>query len=139
MSRPVHVLVVDDNPDDVDLLRLCLARAAASCVLSVAEDGDRALATLRACPPGDPVRLVLLDLNMPGRSGRDVLREMRADPRLAGIPVVVLSSSDAPDDVATLYRLGASCYLLKPTGLEEFRELARQLDAFWLRTALLPG
>lgn len=137
-TPPVRVLVVDDNPDDVDLLRLCLTRSDAHCVVSAAGSGVDAVGVLRSTPPGQRPQLVLLDVNMPGMSGRDVLRALRADPRTAGIPVLVLSSSDDPTDVETLYRLGASGYLLKPTGLAEFRQLAERLDQFWFRTALLP-
>lgn len=137
LPPPVRVLVVDDNPDDLDLLRLCLATVGAHCVVAEARSGPEAIAKLREAPAGERAQLVVLDVNMPGMNGREVLRTLRADPLTSRIPVLVLSSSDDPRDVEALYQLGASCYLLKPSGLPEFRMLAQRLDQFWFRTALL--
>lgn len=130
---------MDDNPDDLDLLTLCLARVGARFTVQTARSGPEALALIRGGRPGARPQLVLLDLNMPEMGGRDVLAELRADPNSAGLPVLVLSSSDAPADVEALYRLGANGYLLKPAGLAEFRALAEALDRFWCGVALLPG
>lgn len=137
LSTRVVVLVVDDNEDDVLFLGMSLAHCSANCDLRVAQDGPRALAALRG--PAPIPQIVLLDLNMPGRGGHEILREIRADDALRGIPVIVLSSSDSPADVREAYRNGANCYLRKPAGLAEYRALALQLDAFWFRSARLPG
>jgi CheY-like chemotaxis protein len=105
--------------------------------LHAVEDGEEALAHLRR--GAERPDLVLLDLNLPRRDGREVLEAIKSDPDLKSIPVIVLSTSAAPRDIADCYALHANSYLVKPLGLDEFGALVRALDAFWLQTAELPG
>ena len=130
--RAPSILLVEDNPHDVRLTRIALEEAGARCMLEVARDGDEALALLRRPSVRRP-DLVLLDLNMPGKDGRQVLREMKDDPTLRRIPVVVLTTSPSPSDVALAYDLHANAYLTKPMGIAELRDLVAGLTNFWLR------
>ena len=99
-------------------------------------DGMTALAVLRRAPTLPD--LILLDLNLPGLDGRGVLSEIRSDERLKQIPVVVLTSSDAEQDIVKTYQLGANCYVNKPVGLEAFRQIVRSVEAFWFTVVRLP-
>lgn len=135
--RPARILVVDDNPDDLDLLRLAFCRAGSSCVLTPVLGGDAAIRMLDTFETGgERPDLVLVDWKMPGVSGRDVLRAIRARASLSGLPVLVFSSSDDPADVRAAYAAGATCYLTKPPGLYEYHALVRDIEAFWCRPAL---
>lgn len=137
MARSPRILVVDDSPADVRLLREAMREATINAELHAVEDGEEALAHLRR--GAERPDLVLLDLNLPRRDGREVLEAIKNDPDLKSIPVIVLSTSAAPRDVADCYALHANSYLVKPLGLDEFGALVRALDAFWLQTAELPG
>jgi CheY-like chemotaxis protein len=130
--RAASILLVEDNPHDVRLTRIALEEAGTACTLEVARDGDEALAHLRR-PGARRPDLVLLDLNMPGKDGREVLREIKGDPGLRRIPVVVLTTSPSPGDVALAYDLHANAYLTKPMGIVELRSLVECLTNFWLR------
>jgi CheY-like chemotaxis protein len=139
--RPVDILLVEDSPGDVRLTREALRETQAWNCLHVATDGDEALAFLRregefaACPrPG----LILLDLNLPRRDGREVLREIKSDPDLRRIPVVVLTTSQSSDDISAVYDLSANCYITKPVDLNRFIEVVRLIHEFWLTAAKLP-
>jgi chemotaxis family two-component system response regulator Rcp1 len=135
------ILLVDDNPADVELVREALAGSALLRRLQVVRTGEEALASMRGADDGDGARrpaLVLLDLNLPGIDGLGVLTEIRRDPALAHTPVVVLTSSSAPHDVADAYRAGANCFVTKPLGLEQFLSTIRALGDFWLAVARLP-
>jgi CheY-like chemotaxis protein len=136
-SRPARLLLVDDNDDDIALMRLAFRRAGTNCSVAAAAGGDAALAHL-ASPTEPRPDLVLLDWRMPGTSGLEVLRTIRADPRLLGLPVVVFSSSDDPEDVKDAYAAGATCYLTKPPGLSEYEALAHKLHSFWCCGVQLP-
>ena len=135
MSGPVLVLVVEDNPGDVDLIRDALSDV--NIDLRVATDGVLALEHLRAAT--ELPNFVLLDLNLPRKDGREVLREMKADPRLRRIPVVVLSSSDAERDLRDAYDLGASCFVKKPADLDAFFEAIRGIEQFWGKLVKFPA
>ena len=135
-THPAHLLLVDDNPGDVDLVLEVLQASDLPSRVSVAVDGVEALEQLRK--PGALPDLVILDLNLPRMDGRGVLREMRADPRLRRIPVVVLSSSEAARDLADAYELQANCFVTKPADLDEFFAAVRGIEQFWLRLAKLP-
>jgi CheY-like chemotaxis protein len=125
-----EVLLVEDNPGDVRLVREALRHCRAAARLSAVADGDLALARLRSSR--EPPRLVLLDLNLTRVDGRTVLAAMRRDPALASVPIVILSSSDAERDVRMAHELGASDYVKKPSELDEFlAAVARAVDR-WL-------
>ena len=133
--RP-RILVVEDSSADVRLLREAVREHGISVDLEAVADGERALGRLR--DGGDAPDLVLLDLNLPRMDGREVLEAIKRDPVLRPIPVIVLSTSASPRDVADCYERHANAYLVKPLGLDEFGDLMRVLEAFWLRLAQLP-
>ena len=140
-TEPFQILLVEDNPGDVDLTLEALHESKVHTHLSVVRDGDEALAFLRqqgahaAAPRPD---LILLDLNLPKKDGRAVLSEVKADPALASIPVVVLTSSEAERDIAHAYALHANCFVTKPIGLDQFIEIVRSIEQFWLTVVKLP-
>ena len=141
-SRPARVLLVEDNEADVRLTREALREAGENVRLSAVADGDLALTYLRReagfadVPRPD---LVLLDLNLPRKNGLEVLEEMRADERLACIPVIVLTSSAAHQDVEACYARGANAFVVKPLELDEFMALIGAIRGFWLEVAQLPS
>jgi two-component system, chemotaxis family, response regulator Rcp1 len=131
----ISILLVEDSPTDAELTREVLREAKVRSTLQVVRDGDAALAFLRG--PGRP-DLVLLDLNLPGKDGREVLAEIKSDESLKSIPVVILSASPADEDVASAYANQANAYIRKPTDLDEFVECVKLLEAFWLSVVRLP-
>ncbi len=138
MSQPVfEVLLVEDNPGDVYLIKEALAGGPARKQIRVARDGAEATALLeqRSSRPPD---LVLLDLNLPKRSGHDVLAEIRRHSRWGRTPVVVFTSSSAAADIRQAYERGANCYVAKPQGFEELAGVIRCIETFWLTVAVLP-
>jgi CheY-like chemotaxis protein len=140
-DRAVEILLVEDNPGDVELVQEALAEGAIAHSLSVARDGVEALAYLRGEGKYADALLpdfVLLDLKLPKKGGLEVLEEMKADEVLRRIPVIVLSSSDAPDDVLSAYDLQVSCYVTKPADLEEFERVMRTIRDFTLTVVKLP-
>ena len=135
------VLVVEDNQADVELLRYFLRTGPHAPQLVVATDGVEALRMLRGEPPFEKALwpgLILLDLNLPRKDGREVLTELKRDPRLCQIPVIVLSTSDAPADISYAYSLHANCYLRKPADVDDFERTVRGIEDFWLTIAKLP-
>lgn len=138
--RPVEVLLVEDNHADVDLTREILEPAPMRLNLSVVTDGIQALAFLRGSACAQTIRpdLILLDLNLPRKNGWEVLLEIKDDPNLRLIPVVVLTSSDAEADVVRSYELGANCYVIKPGNLRAFQDTMKAVERFWFTTARLP-
>ena len=140
-ARPIEVLLVEDNPGDVRLTREALKDGKVSNNLSVMQDGVEALRFLRREGPyADAPRpdVVLLDLNLPKKDGRQVLQEMKADPALRTIPVVILTSSDAERDIADAYELQANCYITKPVDLDQFITVVRSIEDFWFSIVKLP-
>lgn len=141
MSGSAQVLLVEDNPADVRLVEEALKEGTVSVRLSVVPDGAEAVAFLRrergyaTAPRPD---LILLDLNLPRMNGFDVLEHVKADPTLRGIPIVVLTTSQAETDVARSYDLHANCYLVKSSDLDQFFGVMRGLEDFWFRMAQLP-
>jgi chemotaxis family two-component system response regulator Rcp1 len=134
------VLLVEDNPGDVRLVKEVLTEADEPVELHVAVDGESALAWLQAAgSAGRPPHLLLLDLNLPRKGGLEVLDELKADPQLRRIPVVVLTSSAADHDVRGAYDRYANCFVTKPLGLDDFVAAVREIAEFWLRAAELPG
>lgn len=140
-SQPVEILLVEDNEGDVRLTREALREGKIRNNLSVAADGVEALRFLRReGPHGDAPRpdLILLDLNLPRKNGQEVLEEIKSDPDLKRIPVVVLTTSDAEQDVLRSYDLHANCYITKPVVLDSFLEVVRSLEDFWVSIVRLP-
>jgi CheY-like chemotaxis protein len=127
------VLLVEDNPGDVRLTREAFREGGShGTTIEVAKDGVEAMARLRRSGlDADRPDLVLLDLNLPRKDGREVLREVKSDPALTGIPVVVLSTSSAAADVARCYDLHANAYVTKPSDFDEFMTVIRRIEAFW--------
>jgi len=142
VTRPVRLLLVEDNPGDVCLTLEALAEGTLKPQVAVADDGLAALDRLHgrgehhAEPHPD---LILLDLNLPGKDGREVLEEIKQDPRLRSIPVVVLTSSEAEEDVRRCYDLHANCYIVKPVDFQRFARVVRSIEDFWFQRAVLPG
>jgi CheY-like chemotaxis protein len=137
----ITVLLVEDDPGDVVMTREALGNAKVLHDLHVAENGELALAFLRREEPyGEAPRpdLVFLDLNLPRLDGREVLAQVKADPELRSIPVVVLTTSDAEEDVLRSYDLHANAYVTKPVDFETFLAAVMQIDSFFLTVARLP-
>jgi len=138
---PVEILLVEDNPGDVRLAREGLSECKIRNNLHVVDDGVKAMAFLRRqdeyarAPRPD---LVLLDLNLPRKDGREVLREVKEDEKLRTIPVVVLTTSKAEVDILKSYSLHANCYVTKPMGLEQFLDVVRSIEDFWFTIVKLP-
>jgi CheY-like chemotaxis protein len=138
---PVEILLVEDNPGDERLTREALREGKVYHNLHWAKDGVEAMAFLRregkyaAVPRPD---IVLLDLNLPKKDGREVLEEIKSDEDLKRIPVVVLTTSKAEEDVLRTYNLHANCYVTKPVDLEKFIVVVRSIDVFWLTVVTLP-
>ncbi len=141
MTGPVHVLLIEDNAADVDVIRRTLAAGRFEIKLSVAKDGAEGIEFLDRAgswsEPGSPT-LILLDLNLPRKDGRQLLAVIKGDDRFRRLPVVVLSSSDSERDVTNCYNLGANCYIVKPGELRSFRAAVRMLEEFWLGLSVLP-
>ncbi len=137
----VDVLLIEDNPGDVRLTREALKEARISVNLHVAYDGLEAMKMLHQEAPysGLPMPdLVLLDLNMPRMDGREVLRRIKTDAKLKHIPVVILTTSGAEKDIAQAYGLHANCYITKPVELDQFMEIVKSIEGFWLTVVKLP-
>lgn len=140
-GAPIEMLLVEDNPDDVDLTIEALEDAKIANRLHVVSDGVAALAFLHR--KGGYVRaprpdLILLDLNLPKKSGREVLAEIKNDPKLRCIPVVVLTTSSADEDILRAYDLHANCYITKPVDFEQFSRVIHAIEDFWLTVVKLP-
>ena len=140
-SRPVEIFLVEDNPGDVRLTREALKEGKIRNNLNVAGDGVEALRYLRREGPyGKSTRpdLILLDLNLPKMDGREVLEAVKADPALRLIPVVVLTSSAAEQDIVRAYDLHANCYVSKPVDLDQFIHVVKSIEDFWFSIVKLP-
>ena len=136
-----QVLLVDDNPADVDLAREALVGGRHHSCISTVEDGEEAMSFLRRTGRyANAVRpdLVILDLNLPRKDGRAVLEEVKAERGLHTIPVVVFSTSRAMSDIARSYELGANCYVYKPGNLEGYFQAVQAIEEFWFGSASLP-
>ncbi|MDY7225763.1 response regulator [Hyalangium rubrum] len=140
-GRPIEILLVEDNPGDVRLTIEALKEGKVRNNLSVAKDGVEALAFLRkegSFAHSTRPDLILLDLNLPRKDGREVLAEIKEDAVLRRIPVVVLTTSKAEEDILRTYDLHANCYITKPVDLEQFISVVRSIDDFWLSVVRLP-
>jgi CheY-like chemotaxis protein len=140
-GRPVEILLVEDNPGDVRLTVEALREGKVRNHLSVATDGVEALAYVRREGKyANAVRpdLILLDLNLPRKDGRQVLAEIKADVDLKTIPVVILTTSKADEDILHSYDLHANCYVTKPVDLDQFITVVKSIEDFWLTIVALP-
>jgi two-component system, chemotaxis family, response regulator Rcp1 len=141
LGRPIEILLVEDSPSDTDLTVEALAAAKVTNRLSIVEDGVQAMEFLHRegqyaqAPRPD---LILLDLNLPRKDGREVLAEVRSDEKLTAIPVVVLTTSQAEQDVLRAYALHANCYITKPVDFQQFLEVIEAIEGFWLSVVKLP-
>jgi len=141
LGRPIDILLVEDSPSDTDLTVEALGAGKVANRLSIVEDGVQAMEFLRRqgrfanAPRPD---LILLDLNLPRKDGREVLAEVKADPSLRHIPIVVLTTSQAEQDVLRAYSLHANCYVTKPVDFRQFIEVIRSIEDFWLTIVKLP-
>lgn len=138
----LNILLVEDDPADVELTMEALKDSKLWIKLSTVEDGEEAMSFLRKqgryldAPEPD---LVLLDLNLPKKDGREVLKEIKEDPALKHIPVVILTTSSSETDIVQTYQLGANCYITKPVGLDQFTKVVSAIDSFWFTVVKLPG
>ncbi len=141
-QRPYEILLVEDSPSDAFLIREAVrAVEAVDARVHVVVDGVEAMSFLRRRAPyvDAPIPdLVLLDLNLPRKDGREVLAEVKEDKDLRHIPVVVLTSSSADVDVKTAYGLHANCYVTKPTDFTQFRQAIERIETFWFKLVCLP-
>ena len=140
--RAIEILLVEDNPGDARLTREAFADAIVSNNLSVVGDGEQAMAFLRRqgnysdAPRPD---LILLDLNLPRKSGREVLEDVKNDPALLSIPIVVMTTSEAEGDILNSYYHHANAYVTKPVDLDRFIDVVSKIEGFWLTVAKLPA
>lgn len=140
-GRPAKILLVEDSPDDVELTLEAFRTGTVPVHLSVVSDGIEAMEFLRrqgefaGAPRPD---IILLDLNLPRKDGREVLIDIKSDERLSQIPVIMLTTSQAQEDVLSSYQSHANSYISKPVDLNQFFEIVNGLEEFWLKTALLP-
>ncbi len=141
LVKPIDILLVEDNPGDADLAREALEGSKINNNLYVVEDGDVAMKFLhRNIGYHDVPRpdLILLDLNLPKKDGREVLADIKEDNNLKRIPVVILTSSHAEEDVLKSYNLHANCYITKPIDLNQFVKVVRSIENFWFSIVVLP-
>lgn len=141
-GSPIEILLVEDNPGDVRLTQEGLKEGRVQNELRVVGNGEEALAYLRKEGKYREVErpdLILLDLNLPKKNGHEVLVQIKEDPDLRRIPVVVLTSSKAEEDILKTYNLYANCYITKPVDLEQFIEVVKSIEDFWLEIVKLPN
>src|SRR5947209_18978114 len=138
--RALRILLIEDCPSDVRLSREALKETALPFQITVAQDGVEAMSYLRSSEIGINARpdLVLLDLNLPKKNGHEVLAEVKSSPGLKQIPVLVMTSSRADEDITQAYALNANCYITKPGDLTEYIHVVRAIEDFWFMTATLP-
>jgi CheY-like chemotaxis protein len=142
MDKTMRILLVEDNPADVRLTQEAFKEWHAPVKLDIAQNGIQALSYLRQEPPFESAQrpdIILLDLNLPLMDGREVLRDIKSNPGFKQIPVVVLTTSKAEDDICKSYDLHANCYITKPVEFEDFIRVVQSIERFWLSTARLPA
>ncbi len=140
-TKKFEVLLVEDDPGDVELTEAALNKSQLKINLHVVSDGEDALAYLgqeEDFSQTPSPHLILLDLNLPGLSGREVLQAIKSNQRIKHIPVVVFTTSDAEGDILKSYQLGANCYVTKPSGFKEFMNFVESIEKFWFAVGKLP-
>ena len=141
VSKPIDILLVEDNPGDVRLTREALKEGKVLNTMQVVGDGIEALAFLRHEGPyakSPHPDIILLDLNLPKKDGREVLAEIKNDPNLRRIPVVILTTSKAEEDIIKSYDLHANCFITKPVDLDQFIKVVKSVEEFWFTIVRLP-
>ncbi len=139
--RPVEILLVEDSPADIELTREALLESKLHNNLQIVTDGEAAMAFLRREPPYNAAPrpdLILLDLNLPKKNGREVLAEIKCDSSLSMIPIVIMTVSKDERDIVESYRLHANCYIRKPVRFREFIEIVKSIEDFWFTIVTLP-
>ena len=139
--KRIDILLAEDDAGDVELTKEGLLVAKMMVNLHVVDDGEKALRFLKKEPPYQEVPrpdIILLDLNMPRKNGKETLQEIKADSALRSIPVVVLTTSEAEADIVKCYDLGANCYITKPIGFEAFTKVVGMIEEFWFTVVKLP-
>ncbi|OPY68639.1 MAG: Response regulator rcp1 [Syntrophorhabdaceae bacterium PtaU1.Bin034] len=141
-GKRMHILLIEDNPGDVTLIEEILKDSRTRNALHVARDGEQATKFLRrmdgyAKAPRPDV--IVLDLNLPRKNGRELLQEIKSDPDLKSIPIVVLTSSESEEDITRSYELQANCYITKPVELAQFTRVVRSMADFWFTIVKLPS
>lgn len=139
---PVELLLVEDSESDIELTRIAFDRAKLMNNLNVVTDGEMALDYLHCRPPFEEAErpdLILLDLNLPKKDGREVLQEVKSDPKLATIPIIVLTTSRDEADVLKSYELHANSFIPKPIALDEFLQVIQDLQQYWISIVKLPS
>lgn len=140
MNKPVHILQVEDSAIDALMTREALQNSELRFKLSIVEDGHKAWEFLRRAAKNESTPypdLILLDLNLPRKNGRELLAEIKSDPKFQTIPVIVLTTSSAPEDIASAYKLHANCYIIKPVDFLSFSETILAIQNFWFSTVTL--
>ena len=141
-TGPVNILLIEDNPGDVRLAQEAFKEGHINVTLDVVMDGMEAINYLRKVGKYENVTtpdLVLLDLNLPKKDGREVLSDIKADPKLRSIPIVILTTSNAEQDILNSYNLHVNCYINKPVDFDRFFDIIQKIEDFWLQTAILPS
>jgi CheY-like chemotaxis protein len=140
--NPAIILVVEDNPGDVQLIREAFKSYKIFNILETVSDGEKAIKFLKKAGPyksSPRPDLILLDLNLPGKDGREVLSEIKSDPGLKSIPIIILTSSSAQDDVLNAYDLHANCYIKKPVDFDGLVDVVKSIENFWFSIVRLPN
>lgn len=141
LKKPIEILLVEDSPADILITREAFQDAKLLNTLHAVEDGVQALEFLRhqgsyaSAPHPD---LILLDLNLPRKNGREVLAEIKGDPELRSIPIIILTTSSADEDIVKAYDLHANCYVVKPVGFDNFFKAVQSIQNFWFSVVVLP-
>jgi len=141
-ATPINVLLVDDDPEDVDLTMEVLSLSKIKVNISTAKDGEEAMDLLLDHAENDRDALpdlILLDLNMPKKNGHEVLEEVKNNTSLQQIPVVILTTSGSEEDISNSYKKGVSCYIKKPVGLKEFQRVVEAINDFWFTIVKFPN
>jgi two-component system, chemotaxis family, response regulator Rcp1 len=142
LSKPVDILLVEDNPGDVRLTQEAFRESKLTIRLNVVMDGEDALNYLFRRPPYENATrpdMILLDLNIPKKDGREVLEEIKQDESLRYVPVIILTTSNAEQDIVKTYNLKVNAYINKPVDFDRFFDIVQKIETFWLMTATLPS
>jgi chemotaxis family two-component system response regulator Rcp1 len=138
-AKPKTIFLIEDNRGDIRLIQEALKSTAVPCEVVIARDGMEAMAYLQQTQDRIDPDLILLDLNLPKKDGREVLAEIKADPALRHIPIIVLTTSRNEEDILKSYNLHVNCYISKSRNLAQLFKIVRGIEAFWLETAALPS
>lgn len=141
-TRTIEVLIIEDNQGDIDITRDVFEETETKCNLNFVYTGEEALEFLRRkgeYPNAPTPDIILLDLNLPGYSGREIIEKIKNDDAFKKIPVIVMTSSESQRDVYDAYSLHANCYIVKPIEMNEYVKIIKAIESFWFLTAVLPG